>query len=154
MQAPSAFSGFGGFSFKPTQTSTPLFAGGSFFKTESKISAEEKKESLTEKEADKRKAEETNEQGDKSPAKRQKAESNGSEQNGSSISPSQNVYLSNLKALNLSVLNWIKQHLDTNPYCILSPIFKDYENHLNEMEKERKKGSENGSGTLKKEESG
>lgn len=148
----SAFSGFGGFSFKPTQTSTPLFTG-SVFKTESKIPAEDKKESLKREEPDKRKAEETNEEGDQSPAKRQKAETNTNEQNGSNVSPSQNVYLSNLKALNTSVLNWIKQHLDKNPYCILTPIFKDYENHLSEMEKEKKKDSENGSVTLKKEES-
>lgn len=151
----SAFSGFGGFSFKPTQTSTPLFGGTNFFKTESKIPAEEKKESVTEKEPEKRKVEEEGEDNDQSPTKRKKAETNGngSDQNGSN-SASQNTYLSNLKALNISVSNWIKQHLDKNPYCILTPIFKDYENHLNEMEKERQKAGENGSATLKKEESG
>ncbi|XP_045175097.1 nuclear pore complex protein Nup50-like isoform X2 [Mercenaria mercenaria] len=154
----SAFSGFGGFSFKPTQTSTPLFGGSNLFKTESKIPAEEKKESQNEKEPDKRKADGTDEESGRSPTKRQKADTNGSsnEQNGSDSSPSQNKYLSNLKSLNISVSNWIKQHLDKNPYCILTPIFKDYENHLSEMEKERKKGGENGSSestTLKKEES-
>lgn len=150
----SAFSGFGGFSFKPTQTSTPLFGGSNFFKTESKIPAEEKKESLNEKEPDKRKVDVAGDDVGQSPTKRQKAETNGngSEQNGPN-SASQNTYLSNLKALNISVSTWIKQHLDKNPYCILSPIFKDYENHLNELERERQKTSENGSATLKKEES-
>jgi nuclear pore complex protein Nup50 len=33
------------------------------------------------------------------------------------------------------VAKWIKDHVDKNPYCILTPIFKDYEKHLAEIEK-------------------
>ena len=44
-------------------------------------------------------------------------------------------YLHQLKCLNEGVTKWIKQHVDKNPYCILTPIFKDYEKHLAEIEK-------------------
>ncbi|KAL4224969.1 Nuclear pore complex protein Nup50 [Mactra antiquata] len=156
-ESKSAFSGFGGFAFKPQQTSTPMFGAGSgsFFKTESKISSAEKLEAIKEKievvneqDTAKRKGDDEDRTDEASPSKKQKAETNGSssEQNGSN----KNNYLSNLKALNISVLNWIKQHLDKNPYCILSPIFKDYEKHLSELEKNKEA---NGSESLKKEES-
>lgn len=46
------------------------------------------------------------------------------------------AYFSFLKALNLSVLAWIKQHVEENPYIILTPIFKDYEQYLLKQEKE------------------
>ncbi|KAH3877588.1 nuclear pore complex protein Nup50-like [Dreissena polymorpha] len=134
----SAFAGFGG--FKPTQTSTPLFTGG-FFKTESKISAEEKKEETKTISAD----------------TMAKPSTNGSENKLTTGSASHTTYLSNLKSLNMSVMNWISQHLEKNPYCILSPIFKDYESHLKKLEAEREKVAESGTnGTtaeLKKEES-
>uniref|UniRef100_A0A0B7A2H5 RanBD1 domain-containing protein n=1 Tax=Arion vulgaris TaxID=1028688 RepID=A0A0B7A2H5_9EUPU len=39
-------------------------------------------------------------------------------------------YLGCLKSLNESVLAWIKQHVDSNPYIILTPVFKDYEKYL------------------------
>jgi len=63
----------------------------------------------------------------------------------------------------MSVLEWIKQHLEKNPYCILSPIFKDYDTHLNKLEQDKDKSdtSENNKDTkesngssLNKEESG
>ncbi|GFO01383.1 nuclear pore complex protein nup50 [Plakobranchus ocellatus] len=40
------------------------------------------------------------------------------------------TYFSFLKSLNHSVLAWIKQHVEENPYIILTPIFKDYERYL------------------------
>ncbi|XP_074659979.1 nuclear pore complex protein Nup50-like isoform X2 [Tubulanus polymorphus] len=43
-------------------------------------------------------------------------------------------YLQKLRALNECVSTWIKQHVDKNPYCILTPIFKDYEKHLAQVE--------------------
>ncbi|KAH9502716.1 Nuclear pore complex protein Nup50 [Bulinus truncatus] len=43
-------------------------------------------------------------------------------------------YLNFLKSLNESVLAWIKQHVDNNPYIILTPIFKDYENYLKSVQ--------------------
>ncbi|KAH0535430.1 nuclear pore complex protein Nup50 [Cotesia glomerata] len=39
-------------------------------------------------------------------------------------------YYAKLKDLNQSVSQWIKTHVDSNAFCILSPIFRDYENHL------------------------
>jgi len=40
-----------------------------------------------------------------------------------------------LKRLNESVTQWIKDHVDRNAYCILTPIFRDYERYLAELEK-------------------
>jgi len=42
-------------------------------------------------------------------------------------------YLAHLKALNVQVTEWIKKHVDDNPLVILSPIFKDYEKHIQEI---------------------
>jgi len=42
-------------------------------------------------------------------------------------------YLSHLKALNLQVLAWLKQHIEANPLIILSPVFTDYDQHLSEI---------------------
>eukprot|EP00092_Neocalanus_flemingeri_P026082 GFUD01028268.1.p1 GENE.GFUD01028268.1~~GFUD01028268.1.p1 ORF type:complete len:707 (-),score=239.83 GFUD01028268.1:117-2237(-) len=42
-------------------------------------------------------------------------------------------YLANLKALNTQVTNWIKSHVDDNPLVDLTPVFKDYEKHINEL---------------------
>jgi len=44
-------------------------------------------------------------------------------------------YLADLKALNIQVTNWIKSHVDGNPLVDLTPVFKDYEKHINEMRK-------------------
>lgn len=49
-------------------------------------------------------------------------------------------YFAKLKGLNESVAQWIKTHVDANPFCILTPIFKDYERYLKEIED--KHGSE------------
>lgn len=48
-------------------------------------------------------------------------------------------YYANLKGLNESVSNWIKTHVDKNPFCILTPIFKDYEKYLSEIESKKDK---------------
>lgn len=42
-------------------------------------------------------------------------------------------YHTRLKGLNESVAQWIKSHVDSNPFCILTPIFKDYERYLKEI---------------------
>lgn len=55
-------------------------------------------------------------------------------------------YYSKLRALNESVSAWIKQHVDKNPYCILSPVFTDYEKHLAGVEKLNTDTDENGAG--------
>ena len=44
-------------------------------------------------------------------------------------------YLSHLKALNNQVLAWLKMHIESNPLVILSPVFKDYESHLEDINK-------------------
>ncbi|XP_046395641.1 nuclear pore complex protein Nup50 isoform X2 [Ischnura elegans] len=43
-------------------------------------------------------------------------------------------YYAQLKGLNESVSAWIKSHVDKNPICILTPIFRDYERHLLNIE--------------------
>lgn len=45
-------------------------------------------------------------------------------------------YYSKLKGLNESVSDWIKKHVEATPLCILSPIFKDYETYLKEIQEE------------------
>lgn len=54
-------------------------------------------------------------------------------------SGAQTEYASKVKALNIAVADWIKTHVDENPLCILTPIFKDYENYLKEFEDLKKK---------------
>ena len=63
-------------------------------------------------------------------------------------------YLHQLKCLNEGVTKWIKQHVDKNPYCILTPIFKDYEKHLAEIEKHNPENEQakEATETVKKEE--
>ncbi len=66
-------------------------------------------------------------------AKTQPAASNGTGEKSPKSSHSQ--YLSQLKSLNEGVLKWIQGHVTQNPYCILTPVFKDYETHLAKIEK-------------------
>merc|ERR1719500_235132 len=42
-------------------------------------------------------------------------------------------YLASLKTLNTQVTNWIKSHVDENPLVDLSPVFKDYGKHLEQL---------------------
>ncbi|KAF7248438.1 hypothetical protein EG68_08578 [Paragonimus skrjabini miyazakii] len=39
-------------------------------------------------------------------------------------------YLKQLQTLNQNLLEWIEKHIKADPICILSPIFQDYEKHL------------------------
>ncbi|KRT81430.1 hypothetical protein AMK59_5887 [Oryctes borbonicus] len=43
-------------------------------------------------------------------------------------------YYAKLKGLNESVSNWIKKHVDSNPFINLRPVFKDYEKYFDELE--------------------
>lgn len=43
-------------------------------------------------------------------------------------------YAASIKALNLSVSAWISDKVKENPFCKLTPIFKDYAKHLEEIE--------------------
>lgn len=44
------------------------------------------------------------------------------------------AYLTNLKNLNTSVLEWIQKHVKENPYIDLTPVFKDYQKHIQDIE--------------------
>ncbi|XP_015172653.1 PREDICTED: nuclear pore complex protein Nup50 [Polistes dominula] len=57
-----------------------------------------------------------------------------SEQENEKVSKKSSEYFAQLKGLNESVAQWIKTHVDENPFCILTPIFNDYTNYLNEIE--------------------
>uniref|UniRef100_A0A8W8MX41 Nuclear pore complex protein Nup153 n=1 Tax=Magallana gigas TaxID=29159 RepID=A0A8W8MX41_MAGGI len=107
----SSFSGFGGFSFKPTQTSTPFSANVKSF-----TNGKPEKPSLSS-------VTEVNGTPEKKGVEKKKE--NDSEQA---------TYMSSLRSLNESVLAWIKQHVEKNPYCILTPIFTDYEKHIKTIE--------------------
>ncbi|KAL8194449.1 UNVERIFIED_CONTAM: Nuclear pore complex protein Nup50, partial [Gekko kuhli] len=67
-------------------------------------------------------------------------ETNGESQqlpsSGSTPSPacSSDVYHKQLAALNCSVRDWIVKHVNANPLCDLTPIFRDYEKYLAEIE--------------------
>ncbi|XP_059061924.1 nuclear pore complex protein Nup50 [Achroia grisella] len=45
-------------------------------------------------------------------------------------------YYSKLRGLNESVSAWITKHVDQTPLCILTPIFKDYEKYLKDIQDE------------------
>ncbi|KAG3290761.1 nucleoporin 50 [Ictidomys tridecemlineatus] len=46
------------------------------------------------------------------------------------------TYHKQLAALNCSVRDWIVKHVNTNPLCDLTPIFKDYEKYLATIEQQ------------------
>ncbi|XP_072452733.1 nuclear pore complex protein Nup50 isoform X2 [Notamacropus eugenii] len=52
------------------------------------------------------------------------------------------AYHRQLAALNCSVRDWIVKHVDTNPLCDLTPIFKDYERYLTSIEQLPGSGSD------------
>lgn len=52
-------------------------------------------------------------------------------------------YYSKLKGLNESVSDWIKKHVEETPLCILTPIFRDYEKYLKEMQDEYQGSDDN-----------
>jgi nuclear pore complex protein Nup50 len=51
------------------------------------------------------------------------------------------------QALNVQLCTWIKTHIDKNPYVLLSPVFKDYEKHLTEIETKSAATGESGEKT-------
>lgn len=51
-----------------------------------------------------------------------------------------NTYHKQLAGLNCSVRDWIVRHVNTNPLCDLTPIFKDYERYLATIEKQLENG--------------
>lgn len=118
-----SFTGFSGFSFKPMSASTPLSFNAKSV-TNGKSETTESKETLA----------------IKAPLKFIIASSPvtlNSKESKTEISAgsSDKMCTENLRKLNESVLSWIQKHVEKNPYCILTPIFKDYERHLEELEK-------------------
>ena len=69
----------------------------------------------------------------KPPAKQSTSKVESNEKPGTSEEkPSE--YYAKLKGLNEGVTQWIKKHVDNNPFCILTPVFRDYEKYLEEIE--------------------
>lgn len=54
-------------------------------------------------------------------------------------------YHKQLAALNCSVRDWIVKHVNTNPLCDLSPIFRDYEHYLASIEQQHGSATDSGS---------
>ncbi|XP_053575014.1 nuclear pore complex protein Nup50 [Bombina bombina] len=48
--------------------------------------------------------------------------------------PCSSDYNKQLTSLNCSVRDWIVKHVNANPLCDLTPIFRDYEKHLSSIE--------------------
>ncbi|KAK3612495.1 hypothetical protein CHS0354_024465 [Potamilus streckersoni] len=115
----AAFAGFGGFSFGLNKAAAPSATNGNAVQPE-------KTASLSSTNISSRGI-------DSSPNKKVKGDTiqitKNQSQNGSSASE-KSAYLQSLKKLNESVTDWIQQHVQKNPYCILTPVFKDYESHL------------------------
>ncbi|MEJ1271410.1 nuclear pore complex protein Nup50 isoform X1 [Cricetulus griseus] len=55
------------------------------------------------------------------------------------------AYHKQLAGLNCSVRDWIVKHVNTNPLCDLTPIFKDYERYLATIEKQLENGGSSSS---------
>ncbi|NXV82578.1 NUP50 protein, partial [Atlantisia rogersi] len=67
---------------------------------------------------------------------------------------SSSVYHKQLAALNCSVRDWIVKHVNTNPLCDLTPIFRDYEKYLANIEQQHGGSSDSGSETESKKTAG
>ncbi|XP_063784970.1 nuclear pore complex protein Nup50 isoform X2 [Pseudophryne corroboree] len=70
---------------------------------------------------------------------------NGERPSSTSSFSSKNDYNKQLTALNCSVRDWIVKHVNTNPLCDLSPIFRDYEKHLVSIEQKYGGSTDSGS---------
>ncbi|XP_030336895.1 nuclear pore complex protein Nup50 isoform X3 [Strigops habroptila] len=58
---------------------------------------------------------------------------------------SSSIYHKQLAGLNCSVRDWIVKHVNTNPLCDLTPIFRDYEKYLANIEQQHGSSSDSGS---------
>ncbi|XP_015426240.1 PREDICTED: nuclear pore complex protein Nup50 isoform X2 [Myotis davidii] len=56
-----------------------------------------------------------------------------------------NAYHKQLAALNCCVRDWIVKHVNANPLCDLTPVFKDYESYLAGIEQQLGDSGSNGS---------
>ncbi|NWT75978.1 NUP50 protein, partial [Prunella himalayana] len=64
---------------------------------------------------------------------------------GSALSPARGSYHKQLAALNCSVRDWIVKHVNSNPLCDLTPIFRDYERYLASIEQQHGGSSDSSS---------
>lgn len=126
---PKAFSGFSGLSGKKTTSSSDTLSGLSGKKTTSSINTFSGFKKLS---------------GDSAPNTKPSIFAGSSSVNGNEDQKVKNpgeressTYLSSLKSLNESVLAWVKQHVERNPYIILTPVFRDYEKHLESVQMEK-----------------
>ncbi|XP_073506159.1 nuclear pore complex protein Nup50 [Phyllobates terribilis] len=92
----------------------------------------------------------TNGPASSSPGASSAAKTNGEKSSSTSGSgPNKSVgssdYNKQLTSLNVSVRDWIVKHVDANPLCDLSPIFKDYEQHIATIEQKYGASSDSGS---------
>lgn len=55
-------------------------------------------------------------------------------------------YLNKLKDLNMSVSDWIAQHVKKNPHIDLTPVFEDYKKYMSELEENEDKENVNKGG--------
>lgn len=62
-----------------------------------------------------------------------------------SAGPGSGAYHKQLAALNCSVRDWIVKHVNSNPLCDLTPIFRDYEQYLASIEQQHGGSSDSGS---------
>ncbi|XP_027710146.1 nuclear pore complex protein Nup50 isoform X2 [Vombatus ursinus] len=76
---------------------------------------------------------------------------NGDSQQPSSSGRGASTYHRQLAALNCSVRDWIAKHVDTNPLCDLTPIFKDYEKYLLSIEQLAGSGGGSSDGSAERE---
>ena len=60
------------------------------------------------------------------------------------LPPRSNEYMQQLASLNTSVSQWIRKHVDTNPYVDLTPIFRDYQTHLRNIDTKVSEGGRGG----------
>ncbi|NWV43310.1 NUP50 protein, partial [Grantiella picta] len=63
----------------------------------------------------------------------------------SSAAHGSSAYHKQLAALNCSVRDWIVKHVNANPLCDLTPIFRDYEQYLATIEQQHGGSSDSGS---------
>ncbi|XP_040295076.1 nuclear pore complex protein Nup50 isoform X2 [Bufo bufo] len=64
---------------------------------------------------------------------------------GPNRSVSSSDYNKQLASLNCSVRDWIVKHVNANPLCDLTPIFKDYDKHLSTIEQKYGVSTDSGS---------
>ncbi|XP_076642089.1 nuclear pore complex protein Nup50 [Halictus rubicundus] len=147
----SAFGAFTG--FKSTFTSSTPQNAFSFLADKNALSTSSKTDAITDKSPVSSKASKGNENGtnkEETP-KIQTISSTTTnkinDQTDQNTSKKSSEYFAKLKGLNESVTQWIKSHVDANPFCILTPIFQDYERYLKEIESKHGNESDKTSNT-------